>query len=242
MIKAQWKKLVMANYVIDSGLLDQYLPVNTQYDHWNGQCYISLVGFMFRDTQILGMKIPFHTHFEEVNLRFYVKRPYNEGWKRGVVFIKEIVPLPAVTFIANTVYKEHYETMPMKHSWKLSIDQLVVEYQWRKKQWNTLKVISQPTPYSLVEKSAEEFLTEQYWGYTRVNPQLTLEYEVAHPPWSFYKTLDYEIHVDFSSVYGEEFSFLTKQKPDSVFLAEGSKITLRKGKELKGIEPNAQSN
>lgn len=234
MIRAQWKKLVMANYTVDPGLIDPYLPMHTVHDRWNGQCYLSLVGFMFLDTHFMGMKIPFHINFEEVNLRFYVKRPDKEGWKRGVVFIKEIVPLPGVTFIANNFYKEHYVTMPMKHFWKNSPDQINVEYQWKKGKWNSLRIISIPTRYAFKDKSAEEFFTEQYWGYTCENPGLTLEYEVAHPHWDVYKTLDYAIDVDFRSVYGEEFSFLSQQKPDSVFLAEGSEITLRKGKELKG--------
>ena len=123
----------MANYSVDSNLLAKYLPRKTEIDLWNNTCYVSLVGFMFQDTKVLGLKIPFHINFEEVNLRFYVRYNNNGEWKRGVVFIKEIVPKPALTFVANTVYKEKYETMPMKHSWTTSSDSLTVEYQWRKR-------------------------------------------------------------------------------------------------------------
>jgi len=232
MIKAQWKKLVMANYIVNPQVLGNYLPVKTQHDRWHDQCYLSLVGFMFMNTSVMGIKFPFHINFEEVNLRFYVLHPYNDGWKRGVVFIKEIVPLPAVTYIANMVYREHYETLPMKHTWKSSSDQLTVEYKWKKNEWHSLKIISGSTPYEMMDGSDEVFFTEHYWGYTRVNHQLTLEYEVAHPRWKFYKTMNYSINVDFGNVYGSAFSFLAKQKPDSVFLAEGSEISLKKGAEI----------
>ena len=36
--------------------------------------YVSLVGFRFLNTRVLGVSIPFHRDFDEVNLRFYVRR------------------------------------------------------------------------------------------------------------------------------------------------------------------------
>ncbi|MCB9261021.1 MAG: DUF2071 domain-containing protein [Flavobacteriales bacterium] len=111
-LKAEWRKLAIANYVVDANVLLDYIPAGTELDLWNGKCYVSLVGFMFQNTRLLGIKIPFHVHFEEVNLRFYVKRFDNGIWKRGVVFIKEIVPKRALTFVANTVYNENYEILP----------------------------------------------------------------------------------------------------------------------------------
>lgn len=223
----------MANYMVDPRILDQYLPYDTQFDRWQDQCYVSLVGFMFRDTRFAGIQFPFHIDFEEVNLRFYVRHVHQDVWKRGVVFIKEIVPLPLVTLVANTLFREHYETMPMKHTWISSPDQLSVEYQWKKKEWYAIKINCHATPQVMTEGSEVMFFTDQHWGYTRVNPQLTLEYEVAHPLWTYYKTIDYRIDVDFGNIYGDSFAFLTNQKPHSVFLAEGSEITLRKNIRIK---------
>ncbi len=94
------------------------VPSGTVLDFWQGRCYVSLIGFMFENTKVLGLKIPFHINFEEVNLRFYVKYYQDQQWKRGVVFIKEIVPKKALAFVANAVYHENYEAMPMKHSWE----------------------------------------------------------------------------------------------------------------------------
>ena len=117
-LKAKWRKLVMVNYEVNPEILEKYVPNGTELDFFEGKCYVSLVGFMFLNTRLLGVKIPFHSNFEEVNLRFYVKREVEGEVKRGVVFIKEIVPKPAITFVANTIYKEKYETLSMKHSWK----------------------------------------------------------------------------------------------------------------------------
>ena len=114
-LKAEWRKLAFANYVVNPEILTKYIPYGTELDLWNDKCYVSLIGFMFLNTKLLGIKIPFHTNFEEVNLRFYVKRFDNGSWKRGVVFIKEIVPKSALTFVANSVYNENYETLPMRH-------------------------------------------------------------------------------------------------------------------------------
>lgn len=188
---------------------------------------MSLVGFMFMETKLLGIKIPFHTKFEEVNLRFYVKHFDGDAWKRGVVFVKEIVPKPALTFIANTVYKEHYQTRPMRHSWEETAEERIVIYDWKQKGvWQSFKTVAELSPTPIVENSEAEFITEHYWGYTKINPQKTFEYGVTHPRWEQYKVKDYQIDVDYEAVYGKDFAFLNQHEPTSVMLAEGSEITV----------------
>ncbi|MCW5912583.1 MAG: DUF2071 domain-containing protein [Cyclobacteriaceae bacterium] len=229
-LQAEWRKLAMANYAVDADMLKKHLPHKTEIDLWNNTCYVSLVGFMFQETRVKGFKIPFHVNFEEVNLRFYVRHNHAGEWRRGVVFIKEIVPKPALTFVANTVYKEHYETMPMKHEWIVTDNSLTVEYAWKKSRWNTFKVIAGNQSIPIVSGSEEEFITEHYWGYTKISGQKTSEYGVEHPRWQVYPTKDYAIEVDFADVYGADFDFLKNQKPQSVFLAEGSEIKVKDGR------------
>ena len=232
-LKAEWRKLLMANYIVDPKLLLPYLPNKTELDLWNGSCYVSLVGFMFLNTRIKSIKVPFHTNFEEVNLRFYVRYKDNYEWKRGTVFIKEIVPKPALTFVANLVYKEHYETLPMAHCWKTEGDILTTEYSWKKNdQWNSMKVKSSLTQTDIASGSIEEFITEHYWGYTKINEQLTSEYGVEHPVWKVYDIKDYFIDVDFGANYGPQFGFLNHEKPTSVLLAEGSEIVVKEGRKF----------
>ena len=232
-LNAEWRKLAMVNYEVDPEILKPYLPYNTEIDFWNGTCYISLVGFMFIDTKVLKMKVPYHVNFEEINLRFYVKYLDNLGYKRGVVFIKEIVPRPALTFVANTLYSENYETMPTLHKWVESNDTLTVKYAWKKEKWNLLKVVADQNAIDIKADSEEEFITEHFWGYTKVDDFMTSEYEVAHPRWQIYPVRDYEVNVDFKNVYGTDFSFLKDAKPISVYLAEGSEIIVKQGSSLK---------
>ena len=231
-LTAEWKKLVLFNYKVEPEALLPYLPYKTELDYWNNTCYVSLVGFMFLNTRLKGIRIPFHSDFEEVNLRFYVryKDEITNEWKRGVVFIKEIVPKLALTFVANTIYKEHYQTMSMKHSISSNHDGLSVEYAWKSKAWNSIKVLCQSADESIQINSEAEFITEHFWGYTRIDDSKTSEYNVEHPRWNVYPVLDYNVEVDFADLYGEAFANLRHQKPVSVFVAEGSEIFVGAGK------------
>lgn len=233
-LTAEWKNLALINYEIDAKILENYIPKGTEIDNWNGKCYISLVGFMFENVKLLGMKIPFHINFEEVNLRFYVKRFEKNEWKRGVVFIKEIVPKPALTLVANTIYKEHYQTLPMKHSIIENKNSKDFVYQWKtKNKWNTILVEIEKNPIEIEINSEAEFITEHYFGYTKVNNEKTFEYEVKHPRWQQYNVTNHQIDVNFGEVYGNEFDFLNHQKPISVMLAVGSEISVENKRQIK---------
>src|SRR5688572_6366156 len=186
----------MANYAVDANILKPYLPRHTELDHRDGTCYISLVGFMFLDTRLKGIKIPFHTDFEEVNLRFYVRFKEAGEWKRGTVFIKEIVPKPAVTFVANSVYGEKYETRPMKHEWSEDSNSQTISYEWKKKNWNTIKVVADKQPLDMIADSEASFIAVQHWGLSKGRNQTTSKYSVEHPAWQMYKTKEAYIDVD----------------------------------------------
>jgi uncharacterized protein len=228
-LSAEWRKLAMANYAVDRDVLKKYLPYKTELDIWNDTCYVSLVGFMFLNTRLRGIRIPFHTNFEEVNLRFYVRYRDANEWKRGVVFIKEIVPRPALTFVANTIYGEKYETMQMDHAWLTHENSLTVEYKWKKNDWNTFQVKADNQASDLAAGSEEEFITEHFWGYTSIHKNKTSEYGVEHPRWKIYNVKEHSVQVDFENVYGKDFRFLLNDKPKSVFLAEGSEILVKAG-------------
>ncbi|MGJ8746023.1 YqjF family protein [Polaribacter sp.] len=226
-LKAEWRKLIMVNYEINPNVLQEYVPPGTTLDFFEGKCYVSLIGFMFLNTKLLGLKIPLHTNFEEVNLRFYVKRKVQNKVKRGVVFIKEIVPKPALTFVANTIYKEHYQTLPMKHLWNFETNKLKVSYQWKINNiWNAIAVASETKPKPIKENSIIEFIAEHYWGYSKINDKKTTEYEVKHPKWEYYPIKNYHIDVSFKDTYGDNFQLLDQQTPNSVMLLEGSEISV----------------
>ncbi len=225
-LSAQWRRLVLFNYRVDPGILQPFLPAHTELDIWNDTCYVSVVGFMFMDTRLKGLKIPFHVNFEEINLRFYVRRNDPDlGWKRGVVFVREIVPLPAIAWVANTLYREHYRWYPMWHNWKEAEQQLEVEYAWKQGgRWNSFGVKAENRPVDLKAGSEAEFITEHFWGYARRDERHTVEYQVAHPRWRVHPIAAWHCDVDFGAAYGPAFASLTGAQPASVFLAEGSEV------------------
>lgn len=232
-LNAEWRKLAIANYAVEPAILAKYLPPKTELDLWNGTCYVSLVGFMFLNTKMLGLAIPFHRDFEEVNLRFYVKYKEDGKWKRGVVFIKEIVPKAALTFVANTIYKEHYQTMKMSHIWEEQENSRTVEYSWSHKGVKNSFLVQAAIEPTVIEVGSEsEFITEHYWGYTKAGNNASFEYEVTHPRWDCYDVSKHKVDVDFKSVYGDEFAELSNTEPTSVMLAEGSEITVENKKTI----------
>lgn len=231
-LQAQWKNLIMANYAIEPSLLLPYLPAGTELDFYKSICYVSLVGFMFENTKMLGVKIPFHVNFEEVNLRFYVKRKQGNEWRRGVVFLKEIVSKPAITLVANTLYNENYATFPTSNYRRQQADGFTIGYKWGYgKNKHEIACSTTGNKFPFAAGSKEEFITEHYWGYAK-GKKYTTEYAVEHPSWMVYEATDYSIKCDFGKLYGQEFKHLEKEKPSSVFMAEGSDIIVRKGSKL----------
>lgn len=232
-LTAEWRKLVFINYTVDPKLLEEYVPKGTLLDSYNGKCFVSVIGFMFKNTKVLGCKMPGLHTFEEVNLRFYVKRKENNVWKRGTVFIQEIVPKRILSFVANTIYHEHYSTRPMSHIWNITPKNVAISYTWENQQKEqSIAVKAKNNPVTFPENSEIEFISEHYFGYTKYNDSKTFEYEVTHPKWLYFKVDEYNVNVDFELNYGKKFAHLTNQKPNSVFLMEGSKITVEPKKSI----------
>ena len=228
-LTAKWHDLVMANYEVAPELLIDRVPRGTSLDFHDGKCFVSLVAFMFLDTRVLGFPVPFHINFEEVNLRFYVVRDLPEEMRRGVVFVKEIVPRYAIATVARVFYGEPYEAWRMSHE-KTGNN---LNYAWWKgDDINQIKIEIGENTGVPEESSDGEFIIEHYWGYTKRGESRTDEYKVEHPKWELFSVDDYKIKVDFGELYGEEFAFLSGEKPYSIFMAKGSEISVYKGARL----------
>ncbi len=219
----------MANYEVAPELLADRVPAGTSLDFDGGKCFVSLVGFMFLETRVLGIPVPFHINFEEVNLRFYVKRETAAETLRGVVFVKEIVPRLAIALVADLVYGEPYECWKMNHT----RTEKEVGYAWQKgDSANQIKVEIGENLGVPLKNSHGEFIIEHYWGYTRRGGNRTDEYKVEHPKWELFSVKNAEINVDFGKTYGAKFAFLKDEKPHSILLAKGSEIAVYKGAKL----------
>ena len=227
-LNANWENLIMANYTIDPKVLLPYLPNGVELDYYNGETYVSLVGFLFKNTRIFQIPIPGLGTFEEINLRFYVTRKEGNEVKRGVVFINETVPNKFVAFIANSLYNEHYTAVPTQHVWSINAERKSIEYQWKiDKRWNTLSVIAGAEEKPMAKESLEEFIFEHYYGYSMINKSTSEEYKIEHPRWKINDVLQYNINCDFEKMYGKDFDFLNNSNPKNVILAEGSSIAVK---------------
>lgn len=219
----------MLNYEVDPEVLKPYLPASTVLDLWQGKALVSMVGFLFKDTRVFGIKWPFHINFEEVNLRFYVKYFDGKEWKRGAVFISELVPKPIIAITANVIYNEPYRTLPMRHSiTPVSTIRAEYNYEWKLKgKWNKLGAVISNAKSPIVPGSAEEFIFEHYWGYNRLRNGDTLEYAVEHVSWNVHEVSKPVFDADIAELYGKQFVPYLSVKPYSAFFADGSDIVVR---------------
>jgi uncharacterized protein len=228
-LTARWQDLIMANYVVDPVVLASRVPRGTELDLFDGKCFVSLVGFMFRDTRVLDFIVPFHVNFEEVNLRFYIKRNANGEERRAVCFIKEIVPRLGIATIARVLYGEPYECWSMDHI----RTEKSVGYIWSNGlRTNRMKVEIGENQGVSAAGSHGEFIIDHYWGYTSRGPTRVDEYKVEHPKWEMFSVTNEHIDVDFGECYGPEFSFLAAERPHSVLLAKGSEVAVYKGERI----------
>ncbi len=225
----------MLNYEVEAGLLSRFVPRGTELDRWEGRVYLSLVGFRFLNTRVYGIPIPFHCNFDEVNLRFYVRRRVGDEIRRGVVFIREIVPRRAIATVARAFYNEQYVALPMRHQVSANGDgKLAVGYGWRNAgEWASMQMEVAGEPQALREGSEEQFITEHYWGYSAQRDGSTVEYRVTHPSWRVWRAERTEVTGDVATLYGREFGEVLQRAPKSAFLAEGSPITVLRGRRMK---------
>jgi uncharacterized protein YqjF (DUF2071 family) len=227
-LTADWRNLLMFNYAVDPGLLRRFVPTGTELDDFEGRTYVSLVGFEFNRTRVARMAIPFHRSFEEVNLRFYVRR----SGRRGVVFIRELVPKFAVAAIARIAFGENYSRVPMSHSIHVSPESGIAEaeYCWGSGPGRcSMRIEAEKTSFIPADDSLGQFITEHYWGYAAQSDRGCLEYEVQHPRWVVREAKSARFSGDAARFYGAEFGKLLMLPPDSAFLAEGSPVIVFRG-------------
>lgn len=216
-LTADWGHLLLVNYEVPAACLAPLVPRGTTLDLVEGKAYASIVGFRMLGTRLLGVPIPFHRDFDEVNLRFYLRR----GERRGVAFVKEIVPKRTLALVARIAYNERYVARPMRSE----VTDARVAYAWREGGRvhrigaSPVGAWDHPAP-----GSHERFVVDHLWGYAAQRDGGTVEYEVDHPPWRVRAAREVETDVDFRAVYGAIGAHL--DKPVSAFFAEGSAVAV----------------
>ncbi|HEY3835853.1 MAG TPA: DUF2071 domain-containing protein [Bryobacteraceae bacterium] len=228
-LTAEWRNLAVVTYRVDPAILQPYLPPGLRLDQWKGEALMSLVGFQFLGTRILGLPVPFWGSFPEVNLRFYVCRNTAEGERRGVVFIKEIVPYSPVAAVARGVYNENYH--PMRMTYGVAAGMADYRWQWEGRE-NRIAVYAKSLATLPDDESLDTFIVEHHWGYSRSRDGTCIEYQVERKPWRTYPVERFEVDVDVERMYGTPFAAALSQPPVSVLLAEGSRVAVSFGRRL----------
>jgi uncharacterized protein YqjF (DUF2071 family) len=233
-LSAEWRDLVMLNYEVEPGILRQYVPRRVELDEFGGRTFVSLVGFQFLRTKLYGfLAVPFHSNFDEVNLRFYVRRREGGEIRRGVVFIRELVPREAIARFARMMYGEKYDACPMEHGIERISGGIAAEYRWEwhgRRFW--LSARAEGEPQRVAEGSIENFITEHYWGYSAKSASETIEYHVSHEPWRVLVSTTAKFEGDGEALYGAGFGEILRRPPDSAFIAEGSQVLVHRGRRI----------
>ena len=228
-LSAEWRNLVMLSYEIEPAILAPHVPRGCELDAWAGRTFVSVVAFQFLRTRVAGIPVPFHRHFDEVNLRFYVRRRAADGWRRGVVFVKELVPRRAIALVARALYGENYVAVPMRHSIVAADGSTTLAYEWwRGARWEGVSAIVSGAPSLPPDDAEETFITEHYWGYSRQASGATLEYQVEHPRWRVWRATRPALSCDVASLYGPPFTSALSSPPRTAFVADGSRVVVRR--------------
>ncbi len=227
-LTAEWRHLLFLNYEADRNLVRRYVPEGTELDLLDGKAIVSIVAFRFLETRLLGMPIPFHRDFDEINLRAYVRRRVSGVWRRGVVFVRELVPRPAIAWTARLAYNEPYRAVRMRHSVAISPHHGgSVRYEWRQAgSWHHVAGETTGAPLMIDPDSDTGFITEHYFGYTRQRDGGTVEYRVAHSRWNAWAADRAELHCDVGAVYGPEWSDSLHAAPFSAFVCDGAPVSI----------------
>jgi len=234
LLQAEWRHLALFNYHVDPSVVEPLVPAGTELDYWQGRAFVSVVGFLFIRTRLLGVRVPWHGSFEEVNLRFYVRRRVQGQWRRAVVFVREFVPKRAVSLGARLLYNENYKTARMSHAFAGLGDESTtarsIAYCWRHRGSQSRLELCWDEPLAATPAGSEEqFIAEHYWGCTSQRDGQTKEYEVEHPAWLVARARESRLHCDVAKVYGERFVETLSNAPSSVFYAAGSAVKVYPG-------------
>jgi uncharacterized protein YqjF (DUF2071 family)/predicted DCC family thiol-disulfide oxidoreductase YuxK len=229
-LTAEWRYLVMLNYEVDRSILEPLVPADTELDLWQGRALVSVVGFKFANTRVRGVAVPFHQTFDEVNLRFYVRRELPTGeMRRGVVFVRELVPRTAIALLARIAYNEPYHAVAMRSTVPPTPGATPgrITYEWRTgARWQRLAATAVGACAVPAPSSEAAFITQHHWGYTRQRDGSTVEYEVEHPVWRVWDAALPVLDADVCQLYGEPFARALSIPPTSALIAEGSPVVV----------------
>ena len=232
-ISSEFRKVALLNYIIPQEVIEKYLPKHTKPDLYNGNCFISLVGFQVKKLKLNDVKVPLIKDFDEIDLQIYVKHFNGASWEKGVVVISRIFDQPGLAPLTNTIFQTNYISHPSKSEVKEDQHGLEVKYSWQfdgKEQSFSVKSNNLAAPYDKGTEAA--FILDRSLGFIRVTEEETLKYPVTHASWHLYTVEEYAVDVDFSRQYDPALNLLNSRIPHSVILTEGSTVEIGENVEV----------
>jgi uncharacterized protein YqjF (DUF2071 family) len=227
LVSGGWNKIIFVNYAVDPAVLQAYVPAGTSLAYHNGRCFLTLAAFVFSDIAVAGIRLPVKKAVPEINLRFYVAPEPDDKSKKGVVFIRENIPSRAIALAANLIYQEHYRVKKIHYDWEEKDHIESVAYEWSRHNKVCVRTVREKRNDVKPDTEAD-FILHNFWGYTGSAESKTRKYKVSHPRWSVRQIVSEEIRVNFGKSFGEPFAFLDRRKPDSVFLTDGSPVSIHR--------------
>lgn len=219
-LTAEWHDVLGVTYAADAALLERYLPRGAQIDVLEGSPRVSLVAFGFRHTRVRGLAIPGHIAFPEINLRFYARL----RGERAVVFVRELVPRPAISLVAKLFYNEPYRTTRMAFEVSRDAGELRVRHRFGARRDNVIEATATLGAELPGPDSPEHWLTHHDLGVGRTRDGRARSYRVEHELWALHRVLDLRVAVDFGTLYGADWAHLAAGEPSHVTLARGSPV------------------
>ncbi len=220
-LRARWSNLILLTYAVPDELVRPYLHPALELDRWQNNAHVSLVAFDFQDTRVRGRRFPGLVNFPELNLRTYVRHQD----QRGVLFVREFVPSRLVALVARARYNEPYSAITMSsRTLGKSHDLLLVEHSWRHNEADGHIRVTGPQQSALPADANTYPFKERHRGFGVSRRGDLVSYRVEHPEWAVRDIYQLDYRVDFASLYGQAWAFLTDAAPVQVTFAVGSSV------------------
>jgi len=218
---AEWRRLINLTYAVEPALLQPHLPRGLALDVIDGKAFVGLVPFSFEKICLRGYRIPFHTRFPEINLRFYVRH----GDRRGVVFLQECAPKAAVVWLARKKYNEPYRKMRMQETVRMGTGSFSVRQSiWCGGKKNFVEVEAGLNAFVPAAHTHDHYFKELEFGFGSGHDGKTKLYRVHHPAWEIFPVQRVQVDLDFAVIFGKKWAFLSGEKPFNAALVKGSAV------------------
>jgi hypothetical protein len=233
-LKATWQNLIQLVYTAPIDEVQTLLPEGLTPEIFDGKAHIILSALEFRQTRVKGLKIPFHVHFPEINLRI----PVRKQGVTGVYFLRQYVPKHCIAVVAKRIYHEAYEAYPMEflvqHVPDADEGTSIMECHcklWKKEDTLDIQVYAvEPENYIPVDENHPpepavgdaDFIT----GFGTNDKQEIIEYRIEHRKQEFFEVREWSIRGDLTKIFDDCIPKGISEMPIHVSFSHGQAVKI----------------